>query len=219
MRAPSGDQCGSKSTPPWPCVICCRMPLRASISQRWPSWAPTTISPESADAGTAAGLDGRGELAAGRLAVSPDGVQAGTTSAMVNSRPALRRRVKRSSLPPRTPRPGLRFPEANGLGRGALRLHRRLRRARKSDADELSAPWRVGAGAGTSDGGDQAGELERGTEFVTVEMKVPVQPVVVGEPGEQGGTECVAGADGVDHIDGGSRGADLAAGADAKRAF
>src|SRR2546423_11233148 len=50
-------------------------------------------------------------------------------------------------------------------------------------------------------------------------MKVPVQPVAVGEPGEQGGTECVAGADRIDHINGGSRCVDLRAGAEGKRAF
>src|SRR5207249_8958307 len=105
-------------------------------------------------------------------------------------RPPAARRQSCPHPPPTPRRPPLRLQ--------LLRLRRLLRRARKSGADELAAPWRVGARPSTGNGGDQAGELERGTEFVTVEVKLTVQSVVIGEPGEQAGAERVAGADRVD---------------------
>ena len=47
-------------------------------------------------------------------------------------------------------------------------------------------------------------------EFVTFEMKVPVQSVVIGQPCQQGGPERVAGADRVDDLHDGSRNFDFA---------
>jgi hypothetical protein len=82
---------------------------------------------------------------------------------------------------------------------------------------EIRPTRRVGAGAGARDRGDQARELEGGTKLVALEMEIPLQVVVVLEPGKQAGAECVASADSIDDVDHRSGDTYFNPGADAKR--
>src|ERR1700716_4076348 len=130
---------------------------------RVPSPAPTAISPVSSDAGTAAGLDGADALVTGVLALWPEGVQAVITAVIAAN----------SARAPNRP-----------TGLSVTRIHTRRRRVGSLGVVELSTPRRVGARTGAGDRGDQAGEFEGRTKVLALEVQIPVEPVVVVEPGK-----------------------------------
>ncbi len=72
-------------------------------------------------------------------------------------------------------------------------------------AGELGPPRRIGARAGAGDGCHQACKTEHGLEAVTIEGEIRLQVVVIMQPGQDGRAKCIAGADGVDHVDLGGR--------------